>query len=142
MVGTLLTPRLIPHWIEIRLVLILCLIGLGFGSFLVGPVYTDLCLLSTISGLVITGLFIGPLLIPNVAEMMYAVKLAHPDCALDYANAKLSSLLNCCFALGQALGPILGAVLYQLTNFQLMNDSLAGFAISVALLYTIFAGGC
>ena len=100
MLGTFLTPCLIPKWVEIRVTLILCLIGLGLGQLLIGPFYTDKSLPSTLVGLFITGSFMGPLIIPNMSEMMYATNQAHPDCDMDHANSLLSGMLNASFGLG------------------------------------------
>ena len=53
-----------------------------------------------LAGLTLTGSTMGPLAIPNMAEMMQATKLAYPDCDLDHANSLLSGMLNSSFGIG------------------------------------------
>ena len=142
MIGTFATPYVVPRWVEYRVTLIVCLFGLGFSQFLVGPFYDDKNLTVMLIGLVLTGVFIGPLVIPNMAEMMRATSLRYPDCDMDHANSLLSGLLNCCFGLGQAFGPLLGSTLYQVTNFRMMNNVVGALIIFNAFLYIVCAGGC
>ena len=82
-----------------------------------------------LSGLFLTGGFMGPLMIPNMAEMMYSTKQAFPDCDMDHANSLLSGMLNASFGLGQSLGPILGSTLYQMTDYRLMNDIIGSIVL-------------
>ena len=112
MLGTFLAPCLIPKWVEIRVTLIVCLFGLGLGTFLIGPFYTEMSLSAMLGGLVVTGCFLGPLIIPNMSEMMHATALAYPHCDMDHANSLLSGMLNCSFGLGQAMGPLAGSILF------------------------------
>ena len=93
-------------------------------------------------GLVLTGMAIGPLAVPNMAEMMHGTVLEYPDCDLDHANNLLSSMLNSCFGIGQAIGPILGAFLYQSTDFRCMTSIIGSLIIVMAVLYLLYAGGC
>lgn len=81
-------------------------------TFLIGPAFEDKNLTVMLVGLVLTGSCMGPLAIPNMAEMMQATKLAYPDSDLDHANSLLSGMLNSSFGVGQAIGPLLGAALY------------------------------
>ena len=142
MLGTFLTPFIFPKWVEIRVILITCGIALGLSTFLIGPFFGEQNLTVMLIGLGLTGSFMGPLGIPNMAEMMQATKSAYPDCDLDHANSLLSGILNCCFGVGQALGPLLGAFLVQIFNFQTMCDIIGSFVICMALLYLMSAQGC
>ena len=53
----------------------------------------------------------------NEAEMMNATALKYPNCDLDHANSLLSGILNSCYGLGNAIGPLLGGLLIQKTDF-------------------------
>ena len=85
--------------------------------FLVGPFYGGLNLPVMLIGLSLTGISLGPLVIPNMAEMMNATALKYPNCDLDHANSLLSGILNSCYGLGNAIGPLLGGLLIQKTDF-------------------------
>lgn len=63
-------------------------------------------------GFFLAGLFMGPLMIPNMPEMMHATRLAHPDSDLDYANSLLAGIFNSCLGVGMAAGPLIGSALY------------------------------
>ena len=67
---------------------------------LVGPIYADTNLAVMVVGLVLSGAFMGPLIIPNMAEMMHATREAYPESDLDHANSLLSGLFNCSMAIG------------------------------------------
>jgi len=142
MLGTFLTPYIFPKWVEIRVTLITCGVFLGLSTFLIGPFYEEQNLTVMLVGLILTGCFMGPMGIPNMAEMMHVTRSTYPDCDLDHANSLLSGLLNCFLGAGQALGPLLGALLLQLFNFRIMCDIIGGFVISMALLYLLSAQGC
>ena len=100
LLGTIFSPFIFPKWIEIRVTLISCNLGLGLSMLLVGPIYADTNLAVMVVGLVLSGAFMGPLIVPNMAEMMHATKESHPGSDLDYANSLLSGLFNCSMALG------------------------------------------
>ena len=142
MLGTIFSPYIFPKWMEIRVTLISCLIGLGASMLLVGPIYPDTNLAVMLVGLLLSGAFMGPLIIPNMAEMMHATKEAYPRCDLDHANSLLSGLFNCSMSLGQAAGPLAGSAIYQLANFQTMCDSIGFSVLAFTLLYIICANGC
>ena len=118
MLGTFLTPYVFPKWVEIRVTLISCLFALGLSTFLIGPFYEDENLPVMLVGLVLAGSCMGPLAIPNMAEMMDATRLVYPECDLEHANSLLSGMLNSSFGVGQALGPLLGAFLTQVLGFR------------------------
>ena len=100
MIGTIITPFAIPKWIEIRVTLIIGSILLGGSILLVGPVYEDTNLVVMLVGLFLSGAFLGPIMIPNMAEMMIATKVKYPDSDLEHANSLLSGILNCCYGMG------------------------------------------
>ena len=142
MIGTFSTPYIIPRWVEHRVTLMTFLFLLGASTFLIGPFYGDLNLPVMLIGLTISGISLGPLVIPNMTEMMNATALKHPDCDLEHASSLLSGILNCCMGMGMGLGPILGGFLYDYTDFQTMNNIIGGFCIAMAVLYFICAEGC
>ena len=96
MIGTFSTPYIIPRWVEHRVTLMTFLFLLGASTFLIGPFYGDLNLPVMLIGLTISGISLGPLVIPNMAEMMNATALKHPYCDLEHASSLLSGILNCC----------------------------------------------
>jgi len=100
MVGTIITPFAIPKWVEIRVTLFFGSLLLGGGMLLVGPVYEDQNLNVMLIGLGLSGLFLGPIMIPNMSEMMIATKIQYPESDLEHANSLLSGMLNCCYGLG------------------------------------------
>ena len=109
---------------------------------LVGPIYPDTNLAVMIVGLLLSGAFMAPLIVPNMAEMMHATKESYPESDLDHANSLLSGLFNWSLALGQAAGPLAGAAIYQLKDFQTMCNSLGFAVLAFTLLYIICANGC
>ena len=142
MLGTFLTPCIVPKWVEIRVTLILCLFGLGIGTLFLGPFYTDESLPAMLAGLTITGLFMGPMIILNMGEMMHATHLAYPHCDHDHSKSLLSGMLNCCFGLGFIFGPSAGSLLYTTTSFTVENNVIGLFIIFMGLLYIVCASGC
>ena len=100
MFGTILTPFCIPKWVEIRVTLMIGSILLGGSILLVGPVYEEINLIVMLVGLALSGLFLGPIMIPNMAEMMQSTQLKYPDSDLEHANSLLSGILNCCYGTG------------------------------------------
>ena len=111
-ISTIIIPYVVPKWVEARVMLITALILLSFSTTLVGPFFTELSMVSMLIGLALSGFLLGFLVIPNMPEMMKATKEAHPRADLDHANSMLSGMLNACFAMGQAAGPLIGGFLY------------------------------
>jgi len=141
MLGTLLTPYIVPKWVEIRVLLITFLFLLGASIFLLGPFYEEKNLEVMLIGLALSGMAMGPLIIPNLVEMMRATYLKHPSCDKDHRDSLLSGMLNFFYGLGMSLGPLLGGLLYQVTDFRTMNDIIGTFIMSMAVLYFLCAGG-
>lgn len=139
MIGTLATPYIVPKWVEARVTLLTCSVGLSLTVLLIGPVFEQKNLPVMLIGLLTSGSFLGPMIIPNMAEMMHAVAITFPDSDLEHANSLLSGILNCCYGLGQASGPLLGAALYQVVGFRAMCDIVAAIVFFFALLYFICA---
>mmetsp|Transcript_37150 Transcript_37150/g.45354 ORF Transcript_37150/g.45354 Transcript_37150/m.45354 type:complete len:115 (+) Transcript_37150:966-1310(+) len=111
-IGTLLTPYMLPKWVEIRVVLMTGAFLLGFSVLFIGPFYEEKNLTVMCVGLFVSGSLLGPIMIPNMAEMMFATKIHYPAGDLEHANSLLSGILNCCYGAGGALGPLMGASLY------------------------------
>ncbi len=142
MFGTFTTPYIIPRWVEHRVTLMTFLFLLGLSTFLIGPFYGGLNLPVMLLGLVFSGLCLGPLVIPNMIEMMNATAQKHPNCDMEHASSLLSGILNCCMGLGMALGPILGGWLGDVFGFKLAYDIIGGSMLLMAFLYFVCAGGC
>lgn len=63
-------------------------------------------------GLATSAIFYAPTIIPNMSEMMVSTRLHFPEHDLEHANSLLSGMLNSCFGIGQASGPLLGSFIY------------------------------
>ena len=140
-VSTILIPYIVPKWIETRVTMITALILLSLSTFLVGPFYQDLSMSSMLIGLALSGFWLGFLVIPNMPEMIMATKEAHPNCDMDHANSLISGMLNAGFGTGQAVGPLLGGFLYQMTNFRMSMNIIALICLGYALIYFLCAKG-
>ena len=141
MFGTFSTPYIIPRWVEHRVTLMTSLFLLGISTFLIGPFYGGLHLPVMIIGLVISGLCLGLLIIPNMIEMMNATQLRYPDCDMEHASSLLSGILNCCMGFGMALGPIMGGYLDDRVGFAATYNILGALLVLMAFLYFKCAGG-
>ena len=73
---------------------------------------------------------------------MHATKEVYPKCDLDYANSLLSGMMNAGMGAGQALGPLLGAYLYEQTDFRMTMNIIAALVFVQATLYVATAQGC
>ena len=67
--------------------------------------------------------------------------ILHPD-QEDIVSARLSGILNAANGLGMALGPLLGALLYDLVGFRLTMALVACAILCHAVFYVITADGC
>ena len=122
MISTFLVPYVVPEWVESRATLITSSFLYSFATVLVGPFYTEQSMVAMVIGLAFSGVLMGFMLIPNISEMMQAVKVTNPRSAgTDHTNSMLSGMFNGYYGLGQALGPLLGSYLYEATdeNFRL-----------------------
>ena len=61
---------------EVRTWLITGTFLLGFSVLFIGPFFEEKNLIVMCIGLFVSGCFLGPLMIPNMAEMMFATKIA------------------------------------------------------------------
>ena len=140
--GTLVSSCAIPKWIEIRCTLITGSLLCGLSILLIGPVFEEQSLPAMIAGLILLGIFLGPIIIPNMAEMMFATKRKFPTADLEQANSLLSGIINSFLGLGMAIGPILGSSLYQALGFRMMSNITAGIIIFSGIAYFICCNGC
>ena len=92
-------------------------------------------------GLFFTGLSLGPLIIPNMAEMIVAAQIAFPDIDYEHANSLIGGMLNSAYGVGGAIGPIIGSILYQFIGFQQMCDVVGGICILYSAVYFIACSG-
>ena len=74
MVSTIATPFLLPRWMEVRVWLMIMAFFLGVSMLFVGPICTDQSLVTMCIGLFSTGCLLGPLIIPNMQEMIDAAQ--------------------------------------------------------------------
>ena len=100
MLTAIMTPFVIPKWVEIRVTLIFISLLMGFSLLLVSPVYEESNLVVMCLGLFLTGAFLGPIMIPNLQEMIFVVKAKYPENDLEHANSLLGGILNCNLGLG------------------------------------------
>ena len=107
----------------------------------IGPFYTEKSMTSMLVGLAVSGFSMGFQTIPNMPEMMHATLLAYPRCNLDHANSLLSGMLNAGFGTGQALGPILGSLIFEFTSFRMTMNSMALITAIHATVYIVTAQG-
>ena len=142
MVGTFLIPYIVPKWVAGRVTMITALFILSGATVLIGPFWEETNLISMVIGLGISGWLMGFLCIPNMPEMMQACREAHPECDLDHANSLMSGMLNAGFGIGQALGPLVGAFLYELVGFRMTMNITAALTAGSAVLYLLCARGC
>ena len=145
MLSTFLVPYVVPAWVEPRITIITSSIICTVATTLIGPFYTETSLVAMCIGLAVSGFMLSFMFILNMTECMAAMEEKHPHLAgKDKTNSMLSGMLNAMYALGQFIGPLLGAYGYQLTddNFRLTMNMTAGLGAVFCLCYIIFAGGC
>ena len=115
---------------------------MAFATSLIGPFFTEQSMISMNLGLALTGFFEATLTIPNMPEMMMAMRESNPDCDHDHAYSLLSGMLTASFGTGQALGPLLGALFYQMSDFRMTMNILAAITCTYAFIYIACAKGC
>ena len=79
MVSTILTPYLVPKWVENRLVLFAALVLTGVAFPFVGPFFEEQNFMVMCIALFFLGAVLGPMLIPTMPEAIQATKLKYPD---------------------------------------------------------------
>ena len=95
MISVFMIPYIVPKWVEPRATLLTSSFLIGFATALVGPFYADKSLVGMIIGLVCSGYLISFMMIPNISEMMQAVKEEIPSYAgSDRTNSLLSGLFS------------------------------------------------
>jgi len=100
MLGSILNHWIFPKWIETRVILMTGALILAFSVPLAGPFFEEKNTAAMLAGLVVSGSMLGPMVIPVMAEMMRATKLAFPESNPEQANSLLSAILNCNFGAG------------------------------------------
>ena len=65
-----------------------------------------------------------------------------PGCDLLEANSLLSGIMNCNFGCGQAVGSLLGGVVYQAVGFRVLCDIMGAMCFIFLITYFIVANGC
>lgn len=113
MLSTFLVPYVVPAWVEPRITIITSSIICTVATTLIGPFYTETSLVAMCIGLAVSGFMLSFMFILNMTEMMAAMEEKHPQLAgKDKTNSMLSGMLNAMYALGQFIGPLLGAYGY------------------------------
>lgn len=141
MTSTFLTPCVLPKWMEVRVWLIFAAIFLGISVTIVGPFFLDESLVVMCIGLFFTGSMLGPLIIPNMSEMIVAAQLTYPDSDHEHANSLIAGILTSSYGLGGASGPLIGTVLYDHCGFRVMCDCLGGLVILYGIFYFFTCNG-
>ena len=138
----IIVPFIIPKWVEDRVTLITCLFCLGALTTLVGPFFEEKNFTVFMIGLVSSGIFFAPLIIPNMPEMLRGMRLAYPDADLERGTSLLSGMMTASIGVGQASGPLIGSAIYQVAGFRMMCDVIASVVILFAFVYLFGAQGC
>ena len=112
MVSTIATPFLLPRWMEVRVWLMIMAFFLGVSMLFVGPICVDKSLVTMCLGLFSTGCLLGPLIIPNMQEMIDAAQSAFPNCDQEHASSLIGGMLNSAYGAGGSIGPLVGSTLY------------------------------
>ena len=141
MISTIATPFILPKWMEVRVWLMTSAFFLGVSLLFVGPVTSDKSLVTMCFGLFFTGCLLGPLIIPNMQEMIDAAVEAHPKCDLEHASSMIGGMLNSAYGAGGVIGPLVGSILYQFAGFQQMSDIVGGLSILFAVAYFYSCNG-
>ena len=141
MVGCISTPYIIPKWFEGRLAIMVSALFLGILTLQIGPFWEEKNITAMLIGLTTQAIFFAPTVIPNMSEMMLSTHLKYPDADLEHANNLLGGLMNCCFGVGQGLGPLFGSAIYQTMGFRALCDTTAGLTVLFSILYFIFGQG-
>ena len=142
MISCFVAPYCQPKWMETRVWLTVSAFFLGFSMLFVGPFFIDKSLPVMCIGLFFNGCMLGPLIIPNMAEMIVATKIAYPDCDHEHANSLIGGVLNSAYGIGGAVGPIIGTSLYQFVGFRNMCNVVGGVCMVFAMLYFVLCSGC
>ena len=117
---------------------------MGVFCFLIGPsVIFGLpeTLALSIVGLTTSAVFLAPMVIPALPEMIEASKEKYPNQNKQTTNNYASALFNTGLGLGTCIGPLYGAMMYEKTNFRLTEDVLGILLIGFAVIYFGCAGG-
>jgi MFS family permease len=94
-----------------------------------------------IIGLFLTSSTFAPLVIPVLPETVAVTKEQNPSHDLVSINNMNGALLNSFLGVGQCIGPIYGALMYEATGFRVAQDLLAVCFILSAVNYFLFADG-
>ena len=141
--GTLLTPC-IPEWIDKRVTLMSSSVLMGVFCFLIGPSQIfglPETLGISVTGLITTAIFLAPMIIPVLPEMIDASKEKFPNQNKQTTKNYLSALFNTGLGMGTCVGPLYGAMMYEKTNFRLTEDVLGLIIFTFGIIYFGSAGG-
>ena len=92
--------------------IITSLFMLAVSFALIGPPFCEKNVASMTIGLCLAGFFMSSTVIPLMPEMLQASRKAFPECDKERASSLLSGIYNAAFGVGQAVGPVLGSLLY------------------------------
>ena len=138
-VGTFLFTCCLPRWLPYRVTIITSLFMLAASFALIGPPFADKNVAVMTTGLCLAGFFMSSTVIPLMPEMLQASRKAFPDCDRDLSSSLLSGIYNAAFGVGQAVGPVLGSLLYQLIGFRYTVLAAAAGICGVSVLYLLCA---
>jgi MFS family permease len=108
----------------------------GVAFFLVGPAHfiTTPRLWITIAAFVLMGAGLAPAFIPTYADLLNIAKSRHPDVETQVVTGVVSGLSSSTLSLGEFIGPLLGAAVTEVTDFQTSAMLLGQLLFAQALL--------
>ena len=117
---------------------------LGFFLILVGPskiLGIDEGLTIMIVGLFLSGCFLAPIAIPALPEMLEATEGKFHANESEKAGNYTAGIFNMGLGMGQVVGPLFGASMYDAIGFRNTQDLTCLLCITFASLYFVFADG-
>ena len=143
-IPSMMIVQCFPKWVSKRFTLILSALLLGCATFLNGPsqLFNMPEKLELIMcGQAFSGIFVAFLIIPVLPEMIASANLRFEGKQKQRVNTLASGLFNASLGLGQTIGPVLSAVLYEAYGFRSTQDIVGLTAVVFGILYFVFGGG-
>ena len=120
-IPSMMIVQWFPKWVARRFTLILSAILLGCATFFNGPsalLGMPDKLKWIICGQAFSGIFVAFLIIPVLPEMITAANKRFEGRQKQRVNTLASGLFNASLGVGQTLGPVISAVLYENYGFR------------------------
>lgn len=94
-----------------------------------------------IVGLFLSGCFLGSIAIPALPEMLEAIEGKFNENESEKAGNYTAAIFNMGLGLGQVIGPLFGASVYDAIGFRNLEDLTCLLCMGFAILYFIMADG-